>query len=239
MLIKNYVNLESKYRPKSISDLVIPDIKIKTFLLDTVKGYGSNMILLNGTNGTGKSTIARLIPTLIEGYDPHWDILNGGTSFSEEDAISQLKNIVSLARVLGQKYYYVIFDEIDKVNTSLSKLWQLIDTWPNDIMVIATSNDFMKIDKCMRSRFKVLNFPTIKARDFLPRAMEIFGKEKINLSAEYVLGELMKVENLSDIRKYMGTVSDIYRHHINGRIEEQYYSKATIKLPISRHLTLA
>jgi len=238
MLVTKYRNLESCYHPKSLSELVIPDIKIKTFLLDTVNGSGSNMILLNGTNGTGKSTIARLIPTLIEGYVPHWEILNGGVSFSEQDAIHKLQNIVSFTKFIGQRYFYVIFDELDKVNVSLSHLWQLIDTWPSNIMVIATSNDYMKIDKCMRSRFKVLNFPSVTAKDFLPRAMEIFVKEKINLSAGYVLDELKKVENLSDIRKYMGTVSDIYRNHTNSRIDSKYYSKVTITLPTSPRLTL-
>jgi fructokinase len=67
------------------------------------------------------------------------------------------------------------------------------------------------------------NFP-IKAKDFLPRAMEIFGKEKVNLKSDYILEQLKLREDFGDIRKYVDLLKDIYRNHRMGRIDQEHYN---------------
>ena len=237
MYMLNVKNLSTLYSPKTIHDLVVNNKEIKGYLNDVVNGHASSNLLLNGTNGTGKSTIARLIPILIEGYDPWSERLQGSASFCEKDAIAKLQTVEGIAKIVGQKYYYIIFDEIDKVKDNLANFWQLLDSWPSDVMVIATSNDYMNIDKCLRSRFKTITFDPVKAIDFLPRAMFIFQNENVMLQEVFILSELQKVENLADIRKYMEAVKDIYRNHLNGRIGAENYVDG-VKPPTSPHSTL-
>ena len=63
------------YPPIALNDLVVSDQGIKEFLEDYTKGYVVNNLLLVGNNGTGKSTIAKLLPTLVEGHNPHFEEL--------------------------------------------------------------------------------------------------------------------------------------------------------------------
>ena len=212
------------YPPIALNDLVVSDQGIKEFLEDYTKGYVVNNLLLVGNNGTGKSTIAKLLPTLVEGHNPHFDELHGTEGFDVNGAVTKLENIKHFAGLLDQKYHYIIFNELDKVKTNLAAFWQLMDAWGDRIVMIATANDYNKIDPCMRSRFKVVNLPPIKAKDFLPRAMEIFGKEKVNLKSDYMLEQLKLIEDFGDIRKYVDLLKDIYRKHRMDRIDQEHYN---------------
>ncbi|CAM8296484.1 AAA family ATPase [Candidatus Methylopumilus planktonicus] len=212
------------YPPIALNDLVVSDQGIKEFLEDYTKGYVVNNLLLVGNNGTGKSTIAKLLPTLVEGHNPHFDELQGTEGFDVNGAVTKLENIKHFAGLLDQKYHYIIFNELDKVKTNLAAFWQLMDAWGDRVVMIATANDYNKIDPCMRSRFKVVNLPPIKAKDFLPRAMEIFGKEKVNLKSDYMLEQLKLIEDFGDIRKYVDLLKDIYRKHRMDRIDQEHYN---------------
>ena len=212
------------YPPIALNDLVVSDQGIKEFLEDYTKGYVVNNLLLVGNNGTGKSTIAKLLPTLVEGHTPHFDELQGTEGFDVNGAVTKLENIKHFAGLLDQKYHYIIFNELDKVKTNLAAFWQLMDAWGDRVVMIATANDYNKIDPCMRSRFKVVNLPPIKAKDFLPRAMEIFGKEKVNLKSDYMLEQLKLIEDFGDIRKYVDLLKDIYRKHRMDRIDQEHYN---------------
>ena len=212
------------YPPIALNDLVVSDQGIKEFLEDYTKGYVVNNLLLVGNNGTGKSTIAKLLPTLVEGHNPHFDELQGTEGFDVNGAVTKLENIKHFAGLLDQKYHYIIFNELDKVKTNLAAFWQLMDAWGDRVVMIATANDYNKIDPCMRSRFKVVNLPPIKAKDFLPRAMEIFGKEKVKLKSDYMLEQLKLIEDFGDIRKYVDLLKDIYRKHRMDRIDQEHYN---------------
>ena len=209
------MSLLNKYKPKALNDLVIPNTAIKDLLDDMANGYVINKLCFVGTNGTGKSTAAHLLPELIEGFSPNTVHLIGEEKFDVSHAINQLSTINNFGWS-SQKYQYVLFDELDKVKNSL-------DTFNDKVIVIATANDFMKIEKAVRSRFQLLDFGLITADDFLPRAQQILEQENITLKDSYVLGQLQTKQSLSDMRKYFDTLSDIQRNHNAGRIQQIYY----------------
>ncbi len=217
------MDLLQKYLPTQLNELVITDDGVRYLLEDIVNGYKINNLLFIGTNGTAKSTIAKLLPTLIEGYEPFYNLIEGEEKLDVGFEINKLNNLNTFGGMMNQKYQYVIFNEIDKVKTNLALFWQLVDTWHSNIILIATANSYQSIDRCLRSRFKVVELANIKAIDFLPRAMKILSSEGISLEEAFVLSQLKLKENLSDIRKYMDVLSDIYRNHKAGRIQEVHY----------------
>jgi DNA polymerase III delta prime subunit len=73
-----------KYRPQKISDTILPNSIKKTFA-DVVRGGALHNMLLTGTAGTGKTTIAK---ALCNELDLDYLLING----SEESGIDTLRN---------------------------------------------------------------------------------------------------------------------------------------------------
>ena len=77
------MSLLTKYKPQNLNDLVIPNTAIKDLLDDMANGYVINKLCFVGTNGTGKSTAAHLMPALIEGFPPSTVHLIGEEKFDD------------------------------------------------------------------------------------------------------------------------------------------------------------
>lgn len=227
---ENSMNLIKKYTPKSLNDLVIPNQNVRNLFEDIVSGISSDRFLyLVGTQGAQKSTFANMLPKLIEGFDPHVNLINGFDKLDIQKALTPIRNINNFGGISGQKYQYVIFEEIDKVDNNLSLFWQEMDDFNSNIFVIATSNNLMSTDKSVRSRFKVVEMEPITSETFLPRAIQILSSEGIDLNHQYILDELKDMDSLNDIRKYMNVLCDIERDHLAGRIHSHEYGSEPIK----------
>jgi predicted AAA+ superfamily ATPase len=114
------MDLLQKYLPTQLNELVITDDGVRYLLEDIVNGYKINNLLFIGTNGTAKSTIAKLLPTLIEGYEPFYNLIEGEEKLDVGFEINKLNNLNTFGGMMNQKYQYVIFNEIDKVKTNLA-----------------------------------------------------------------------------------------------------------------------
>jgi len=56
-------------------------------------------------------------------------------------------------------------------------LWTVLDELGSDVMLILTTNNFMKIHPSLRSRCKVVEMPALTAQDVLARAQWIVQQE--------------------------------------------------------------
>lgn len=211
------------HTPNSIKDLVFEGEENREFFEDFVNGFVSNKLLLLGTQGISKTTIANLLPKLIEGTDPFVLHLDGEERFDVKDAIKKVKGILNFAGTDTQKYQYIVFDEIDKVRTSLSAFWQLMDRWNDQVILIAIANEIGAIHKSIRSRLRTINLEPISAKSFLPRAMHILHAEDVMLSEMCVLEKLHAVEMFGDLRKYLYVIEDLIRNSRNDRLDPSCY----------------
>jgi replication-associated recombination protein RarA len=217
------MSLFNKYQPTNVNDLVLEEEENRYFFRDLVEGIASNMLLLVGTQGVAKTTIAELLPKIIEGKDPYILRFDGEEKFDAKSASDKLKGQLQFAGVDDQKYQYVIFDELDKVKSNLSTFWQVMDNWNDRTIFIATANEMANIHKSMKSRLRTIELKKISAQTFLSRAMFIFKSEGENISEEFVLASLSKVEMFGDIRKYMYVVEEILRNSKKGRLHPKCY----------------
>ena len=99
-----------KYRPQTV-DTILPSAIKQTFA-DVVKGGALHNMLLTGTAGTGKTTIAK---ALCNELDLDYLLING----SEESGIDTLRNKIkkfASSVSLQGGYKVVILDEADYLN---------------------------------------------------------------------------------------------------------------------------
>lgn len=209
-----------KYDPKTLDDLVI-DPNNKTVLEMMVAGQLQDHLLLEGTNGTAKSTIAELLPRLKHGEDYQIENVRCYEGFViDQKMLDSWLNFYGLCRA-NHDAAFIIIDEINTLQINLSLFWQWLDQRRDCITVIGTTNKLMAVPRAMRSRMRCLTFRAVKAIDMLPRARFIMQSEGIVIDDGHLLAELGAIESTGDLRKYMQRLELLVHGIRSGSIATQ------------------
>ena len=145
-----------KYRPNRIKDLILPDDLKKTFQ-QFVDNKNIPNLLLSGTAGVGKTTVAK---ALLEELDCDYIVVNGS---DEGRMIDTLRNkIKSFATTVSFKEgrKYVILDEADYVNPDSVQpaLRNFMEEYSKNCGFILTCNFVNNIISPLQSRCSVIQF---------------------------------------------------------------------------------
>jgi len=171
-----------RYRPQTIDECVLPAELKKTFT-DIVKSGQLPNLLLAGTAGLGKTTVAK---ALCNQLDLDYIMING----SEESGIDVLRNKIkqfaSTVSLTGG-YKVVILDEADYLNptSTMPALRGFIEEFSNNCRFILTCNFKNRIIEPLHSRCSVVEFNTTKkqlaslASDFMKRLGAILKAEGV------------------------------------------------------------
>ena len=196
-----------KYDPKTLNDLVI-DPSNKRVLEMMVAGTIQDHLLLEGVNGTAKSTIAGLLPRLKHGDDHQVENVRCYEGFViDQKMLDSWQNFYGWCRA-NRERAYIIIDEIDTLEKNLSLFWQWLDQRRDCVTVIGTTNKLMAVPRAMRSRMKCLTFRPLKAVDMLPRAAVIMQAEGVVVDQALLLAELEAVEALGGYSQILGAPRD-------------------------------
>lgn len=196
---------EIKYAPKSLIEVIFPNIGVERRIMGYANGNLENNIILYGTNGTGKTTIANLLPDAIAGagamVDYDYDHI-----MAQKDIKSYLMQNRQINWLQGYKKFFLVLHEFDNAKGKLDKLWTAMDYMSNDMMVIITTNNPMNVHQSIRSRCDLIEMPALKADAVLSRAQQILRIEGLTLSDAQVLSALKQQEYAGNLRKYMGEI---------------------------------
>ena len=102
-----------KYRPKKIDDCILAN-ELKETFKQFVKQKEIPNLLLSGTAGTGKTTVAR---ALCEELGADYLVINGSDEGRQIDTLrNKIKNFASTVSFEGTGHKVVIIDEADYMN---------------------------------------------------------------------------------------------------------------------------
>ena len=209
-----------KYRPRKIEDCILSqDIK-ETFSQFLSQKEIPNL-LLSGTAGTGKTTVAR---ALCEELGADYIIINGSDEGRQIDTLRhKIKNFASTVSLTEQSNHkVVIIDEADYMNADSVQpaLRNFIETFYNNCRFIFTCNYKNKIIPALHSRCTVIDF-TIKngqkvktAKLFMERMFLLLKSEHIEFDKK-VLAELIQ-KYYPDFRR---TINELQRYSVRGKID--------------------
>ena len=209
-----------KYRPKTIEDCILPEDTKQTFHSFLRQGEISNL-LLSGTAGTGKTTVAR---ALCEELKCDYLIINGSDEGRQIDTlrtkIKSFASTVSLDKEANHKV--IIVDEADYMNADSVQpaLRNFIETFYKNCRFIFTCNFKNKIIPALHSRCTVVDF-AIKngyrkkcADAMMIRLGTILDDEKVPYDKK-VLAELI-IKHFPDFRR---TINELQRYSVRGKID--------------------
>ena len=193
--MKDFLWVE-KYRPKKVSDCILPDTTINVFKGFVNQGEIPNL-LLSGTAGVGKTTIAK---ALCEEIGASYIIINGSDEGRFLDTVRnrvrQFATTVSLTS--GAAHKVVIIDEADNTTNDVQlSLRTAVEEFHNNCRFIFTFNFINKIIEPLHSRCTVVDF-RIKPDEsqklqasFFQRLMQILASEKVKYEQK-VIAKLIK-----------------------------------------------
>ena len=209
-----------KYRPKKIDDCILTEELKKTFT-QFLKQKEIPNLLLSGSAGTGKTTVAR---ALCEELGADYIIINGSDEGRQIDTVrSKIKNFASTVSLTEDaNHKVVIIDEADYMNADSVQpaLRNFIETFYKNCRFIFTCNYKNKIIPALHSRctvvdFKITNGQVKKtAMAFMRRMEGVLKGENIDFDKK-VLAELIQ-KFYPDFRR---TINELQRYSVRGKID--------------------
>lgn len=170
-----------KYRPANIDDCILP-AELKQVFTDMVKKGEILNMLLAGTAGTGKTTVAK---ALCNELGSDYIVINGSESRGIDMVRQQVQSFAGTVSTNG-KTKVVILDEADYITPEAqAALRNLIESFSKNCRFILTCNFKHKIIEPLHSRCSVIDFSIGKSE--LPKLQVQLAKRVIDiLDAESV-----------------------------------------------------
>lgn len=207
-----------KYRPRKISECILPKEMQKTFSEFVTQDNIPNM-LLAGTAGTGKTTVAR---ALCEELECDYILINGSEESGIDVLRTKIKDFASTVSLSG-KTKVVILDEADYLNPNSTQpaLRGFIEEFSKNCRFIFTCNYKNRIIQPLHSRTTVVEFKITKAEKaqiatrFFKRLQEILKLEGVEFEPKVVAEVLQK--HFPDYRRVL---NELQRYSSSGKIDE-------------------
>jgi replication factor C small subunit len=201
-----------KYRPKTLTDIVLTDEERQYFESLKSKEEIPNL-LFAGNPGTGKTTLSKIIANDI--LDCQYLYINA----SDENGIDTIRSKVigfASTKSLDGKLKLVLFDECDALTLDSQKaLRNVIEEYSDNTRFIFTCNYLFKIIPALQSRCQIFNL-TPPLDGVLNRVVAILKNEGITVpdTEKPKLVELVR-SGYPDLRRI---INDIQKFSFTGTL---------------------
>lgn len=206
-----------KYRPQTVEDCILPDGIKKTFL-EFVNRKEIPNLLLSGTAGVGKTTIAKALCNEV-GCD--FIIINGSDESGIDVLRNKIKNYASSVSLAGGRKV-IIIDEADYLNPNSTQpaLRGAIEEFASNCSFIFTCNFKNRIIDQIHSRctcidFKLNGSKQKMASQFFKRMEWMLEQEGVQYEKEVVAAVVTK--HFPDNRRI---INELQRYGIGGTIDK-------------------
>ena len=206
-----------KYRPQTVEDCILPDVIKKTFL-EFVNRKEIPNLLLSGTAGVGKTTIAKALCNEV-GCD--FIIINGSDESGIDVLRNKIKNYASSVSLAGGRKV-IIIDEADYLNPNSTQpaLRGAIEEFASNCSFIFTCNFKNRIIDPIHSRctcidFKLNGSKQKMASQFFKRMEWMLEQEGVQYEKEVVAAVVTK--HFPDNRRI---INELQRYGVGGTIDK-------------------
>ena len=204
-----------KYRPVTVDDCILPS-ELKQTFQQFVDNEEIPNLLLTGTAGVGKTTIAK---AMLEQIGCTYMMINGSEESGIDTLRTKIKNFASTVSMDGKRKY-VILDEADYLNPQSTQpaLRGFIEEFSRNCGFILTCNFRNRIieplhSRCSTVEFRIPNEQKPKlATNFMKRVQDILEKENVSYNEKVVADVIGKFfpdwrRCLNELQRYSATGS--------------------------------
>ena len=184
--------------PKSLNEIIFGNPESKLRIYDIVTGAeklpssGKSAILLYGTWGTGKTTMATMLPDAIEqgktgsNLNMPFELIPCQQGFNGPQVMELITKILDKNSLNASNLHYIIIDEVDM----LTKLAQeSLKTSLNNkrCIFILTTNHLANLDRGLLDRCILIEMNAAKDEQLLPLARAIATAMGVDMTDEELL----------------------------------------------------
>ena len=206
-----------KYRPKTVDECILPTELKKTFS-EFVKDKHIPNLILSGSAGTGKTTIAK---AMVEEIGSTWMLINGSEESGIDVLRTKIKNFASTVSLEGGRKY-IILDEADYLNPQSTQpaLRGFMEEFHKNCGFILTCNYKNRLippihSRCSNIDFTIRNGERIKlAEKFFGRVQDILNQEQIKFEPKAIAELINKF--FPDWRRCL---NELQRYSTSGQID--------------------
>lgn len=217
MMISDFAWSE-KYRPRLVDECIIPDRLKDIFKSHIADGNLKQHLLLNGSPGIGKTTIAK---ALADELGADLLFLNASIDCNIDILRTQITNFASSIS-FAEQAKIVILDEADGLNPQSFQpaLKAFMEQYSANCKFILTSNHKNKLIEPVQSRCAVIEFNIEKEEipkmqvEFYKRVCDILDKESVEYDKKVIALVIRKF--YPDFRR---TLNELQKYSLGGAID--------------------
>ena len=206
-----------KYRPRTVSDTILPDNLKQTFQ-QFVDNKNIPNLLLAGGPGVGKTTIAK---AMLDELECDYIVIKGSLSGNIDTLRNDIMQFASSMSLVGGRKY-VILDEADYLNPNSTQpaLRNFMEEFSKNCGFIMTCNFKNRIIDPLQSRCSVIDFNIDKkigqilAAKFMKRVEGILQTESVQFDQKVIAELIMKF--FPDWRRVL---NELQRYSATGKID--------------------
>lgn len=187
-----------KYRPKSMDGYVWRDNAQKRQVESWIKDKSIPHLLLSGTPGIGKTTMAKILVNEIGIEDA--DVLE--VNASRETGIDFIRNkiVPFISSIAWGPFKVVLLDEADRLSPQAQdSLKGIVEEYSSFARFILTCNNPNMVVPALHSRCQQFHFTKLDQTEFTVRAATILGDEEVEFDLETL--DLYVTTTYPDLRK--------------------------------------
>lgn len=213
--MQDYLWVE-KYRPKKVSDTILPE-KLRQTFQTFVDNKNIPNLILSGGPGCGKTTVAR---AMLEELDCNYMVINGSLNGNIDTLRNDIYQFASSVSFKGGRKY-VILDEADYLTPNTqAALRNFTEEYSKNCGFIFTCNFKNKIIEPLHSRASMVDFKFTKdekleiIKQMYKRFATILKQENVTFD-KTALAELIK-KHFPDFRRML---NELQRYASTGAID--------------------
>lgn len=181
--------LYQRYRPRTLDDLVGQPVAVKT-----IRGFGKKIphtLLMQGGSGTGKTTTARIIATML-GCPPEnrfsYSEINCGAVESPLDKVREIRGDMTGAP-LGADCRVYVLDEVQtwaRSKGSQEALLKMLEDTPEGVYFILATTDPKRVIAAVLNRCTKITFHAVKPVDLTALVKRVAAAERLDVAPDVI-----------------------------------------------------